>query len=83
MNDIQEIAIKMCEKVKNYSVGTEFTIAELVKSVDESYDFSDFENTFEIMEQFLNKCQQENIFIENTQSGQILGMPWDYTHIKK
>jgi hypothetical protein len=83
MKEAQKIATEMVEKIRNFPVGTKFTIKELVKTIDESHDFSDVENTFAIMEQFLKRCEQEDIVIENTQANQFLGMPWVYIYIKK
>jgi len=83
MDETQKNVSKMIEIVANYSIDTKFTIADLVNTTNESDEFPNSNDMFEITKQFLEKCQQGNIIIENTQAGEILGMPWAYTYIKK
>lgn len=79
MNDtIKAYAKEIVQKISELPSGAEFVIGGYFKD----YYIKDKER-FSLLREVLNQCKENNIEIENTQSGMILGMPWVYKYKKK
>lgn len=74
---IKAAANEIVAKIAELPIGSEFVIGEYFTD----YKFEMKEN-FKLMEEVISLCKSNNIQIENTQDGMILGMPWVYKYKK-
>lgn len=74
---IKTAANEIVAKIAELPIGSEFVIGEYFTD----YKFEMKEN-FKLMEEVISLCKSNNIQIENTQDGMILGMPWVYKYKK-
>lgn len=74
---IKIAASEIATKIKELPIGSEFVIGEFFTN----YKF-EREDKFKLLKEVLSLCESNNIQIENTQAGMILGMPWVYRYKK-
>ena len=80
---MNEIVDKMIEIVTNYSTETTFRLSDLVHEAIGTGELPESNEMFDITGEFFKQCEAKNIQLENTQPGEMLGMPWFFTFIKK
>ena len=68
---IKIAASEIVTKIKELPIGSEFVIGEFFTN----YKF-EREDKFKLLKEVLSLCESNNIQIENTQAGAIIGMPW-------
>ena len=71
-------ASEIVAKISELPVGSIFTVGEYLKD----YGFETIEN-LKLTGKVFSLCKSNNIQIENTQAGMVLGMPWVYRYKKE
>ena len=74
---IKIAASEIVAKIKELPIGSEFVMGEYFTN----YKFERGDK-FKLQKEILSLCESNNIQIENTQAGAILGMPWAYRYKK-
>ena len=74
---IKNITSEIVDKIAELPIGSEFTIGGLFSNYN-----LDKDEKFEVFKEVLSLCKSNNIQIENTQAGMMLGMPWVFKYKK-
>jgi len=76
--DIAIIAESICKEIETLNVETEFTIQQFINK----YEVED-RDKFSLCNLVLDYCKNNNIFIIEKRTGEVVGLPWNIPRIKK